>query len=153
MSLEDTLTKLKEAFTGKTAEAEAHASQVAKLNDVLASKEAELSEVITKLANFEAMIASNEAKLAEAVAAAEKAIKEKAAVEASYETASKKAAKIAASVGVEPVEVSPALVAEAGKTDEEVAQEWAVLRQKDPKAASEFYTKNRASILRASGLR
>lgn len=152
-SIEERLNSLKEAFVGKSAEAEAKAVEVNALNAkveeltaAVASKEAAVVEVAAK-------VASLEASLKDAVAKAEALMKEKAAIEASFETAGKKAAKIAASVGVEPLEVSPGAVASEAKTDDEVAQEWAALKQKDAKAASEFYTKNRSAILRASGLR
>ena len=56
-------------------------------------------------------------------------------------------------MGVQPVEVLPVEAAAASKSDEEITQEWVALKQKDAKAASEFYTKNRVAILRSAGLR
>jgi len=152
-SIEERLNSLKEAFTGKSAEAEAKALEISTLN---AKVEELTSEVAAKelfAVEIAGKVASLEASLKEAVAKAEALMKEKAAIEATFETAGKRAAKIAASVGVEPVEVSPGSVVAEAKTDDEVAQEWAAIKQKDPKAASEFYTKNRSAILRASGLR
>ncbi len=52
-----------------------------------------------------------------------------------------------------PVEVTPAEAAVASKSDEDITQEWVALKQKDGKAASEFYSKNRVAILRSAGLR
>lgn len=105
-SIEERLNSLKEAFVGKSAEAEAKAVEVNALNAkveeltaAVASKEAAVVEVAAK-------VASLEASLKDAVAKAEALMKEKAAIEASFETAGKKAAKIAASVGVEPLEVA-----------------------------------------------
>jgi len=152
-SIEERLNSLKEAFTGKSAEAESKALEISTLN---AKVEELTSEVAAKelfAVEIAGKVASLEASLKDAVAKAEALMKEKAAIEATFETAGKRAAKIAASVGVEPVEVSPGSVVAEAKTDDEVAQEWAAIKQKDPKAASEFYTKNRSAILRASGLR
>ena len=78
---------------------------------------------------------------------------EKKALESTFESAAKQAAKIAASVGVEAVEVAPEGVEAKGKSNDELAQEWAALRQKDAKAASDFYTKHRTAILAAANLR
>lgn len=159
MNLEDTLTALKEAFTGKSAEAETHAKALADAQALITSKDAELATVnglvesvkADKVA-LEAKVASLEADNAKMKEAMELAIAASVDAKAKVESAGKKAAAIAASVGVDAVEISPA-VAEASKTNEEVAAEWAALRQKDPKAASEFYTKNRTAIIAAAGLR
>jgi chromosome segregation ATPase len=152
-SIEERLNSLKEAFVGKSAEAEAKALEVNALNAKVEELTAAVAAKDTLAAEVVAKVASLEASLKDAVAKAEALMKEKAAMEASFETAGKKAAKIAASVGVEPLEVSPGSVVAEAKTDDEVAQEWAAMKQKDAKAASEFYTKNRSAILRASGLR
>lgn len=153
MNLEQTLVALKEAFSGKSAEAEAHAS-------ALAAKETELANAMSAVESLKgnndalaAKVASLEADLAKATALAAAAVEAQKAAEAKIENAGKKAAEIAASVGVEAVEISPVETTNAGKSNDEIAQEWAVLRQKDPKAASEFYTKNRTAIIAASGLR
>jgi uncharacterized protein (DUF3084 family) len=153
MTLEETLKSLKEAFVGKSAEAEAKANEVnaltakiSELTESVSSKEAMISELSAKLEDVSSKLASAE----EMKAKAEQIAQE---IKASQETAAKKAASIAASVGVTPVEVSPAESVAQSKSDEEVAQEWASLKQKDAKQASEFYTKNRTAILRAAGLR
>ena len=152
-SIEERLNSLKEAFVGKSAEAEAKAVEVNALNAKVEELTAAVAAKETFAAEIVAKVAVLEASLKDAVEKAEALMKEKAAIEASFETAGKKAAKIAASVGVEPLEVSPAIAATEAKTDDEIAQEWAAMKQKDAKAASEFYTKNRSAILRASGLR
>ena len=152
-SIEERLNSLKEAFVGKSAEAEAKALEVSTLNAKVEELTAAVAAKDTLAAEVVAKVASLESSLKNAVEKAEALMKEKAAIEASFETAGKKAAKIAASVGVEPLEVSPAVSAVEAKTDDEIAQEWAAMKQKEPKAASEFYTKNRSAILRASGLR
>jgi chromosome segregation ATPase len=153
MTLEETLKSVKEAFVGKSAEAEAKASEivalnakVAELTEGLSAKEASIVELSAKLSDVSAKLASAE----DMIAKAELKVKE---IQASQETAGQKAAQIAASVGVTPVEVTPGQEAVASKSDEEIAQEWASLKQEDAKKASEFYTKNRVAILRAAGLR
>jgi hypothetical protein len=151
MTLEETLNSLKEAFTGKSAEAEAHAV-------ALAAKETALTEALaaTELlkANstaLEAKVVALETELADAKKIVESAIAAKASAEAKIESAGKKAAAIAASVGVDPVELSP-VVAAADKTGDELTEEWVKLKQVDPKAATAFYDKNRSAILKAAGL-
>jgi chromosome segregation ATPase len=153
MTLEETLKSVKEAFVGKSAEAEAKASEVnalsakvAELTEGLVSKEASIVELSAKLADASAKLAVAEAMFAKAEAQAKE-------IQASQESVGKKAASIAASVGVSPVEVTPGESAAVAKSDDEVAQEWASLKQQDGKLASEFYTKNRTAILRAAGLR
>jgi chromosome segregation ATPase len=151
MTLEETLNSLKEAFTGKSAEAETHAA-------ALAAKQTELTEALAIVESLKgnetalnAKVASLEADLAKAKELAAAAVAAKAEAEAKIESAGKKAASIAASVGVEPVEVSPAVV-ESAKSAEDMTAEWVALKQTDPKAAREFYDKNRAAILKAAGL-
>lgn len=159
MNLEDTLTALKEAFTGKSAEAETHAKALAEAQALVSAKDAELSTATALVESvkadkvaLEAKVASLEAENAKMKEAMELAIAASVEAKAKVESAGKKAAQIAASVGVDAVEISPA-VAEAAKSNEDIAAEWAVLRQKDPKAASEFYTKHRTAIIAAAGLR
>lgn len=153
MTLEETLKSVKEAFVGKSAEAEAKASEVnaltakvAELTEGLSAKEASIVELSAKLEDISAKLASAEAMVAKAEAQANE-------IKASQESAGKKAASIAASVGVSPVEVTPGEASAVAKSDEDIAQEWASLKQQDAKKASEFYTKNRVAILRAAGLR
>lgn len=153
MNLEDALNSLKEAFSGKSAEAEASAAKITALEESEKVALALVESMKGDKAALEAKVASLEADLAKAQELAAAAVEAQKAAESKVESAGKKAAAIAASVGVDPVEISPVQAAVPGKSDEEVAQEWAVLRQTDAKAASEFYTKNRAAIIRASGLR
>ncbi|NBV53945.1 MAG: hypothetical protein EBR83_10590 [Verrucomicrobia bacterium] len=153
LSLEERFNALQAAFTGKTTEVESKVAEVSaltakigELDAVVASKEATLiemnakfTEVTEKFAASETLIASLRSELEQAKAA--------------HESAGKKAANIVASVGVNPVEVSPADVAVSAKNDQEIADEWVALKQKDAKEASAFYTANRPAILRASGLK
>lgn len=153
MTLEERLNSLKEAFTGKTAEVEAKANEVT----ALTAKVSELTASLDKSAAFGAGLEAKVAELSAALLAAEdiraKAEAQAASISASQESAAKKAAHIAASVGVQPLEVTPSEVAAASKSDAEISEEWVALKQKDGKAASDFYSKNRPAILRAAGLR
>jgi hypothetical protein len=146
LSLEERFNSLQAAFTGKSTEVESKVAEVAELatkvselDAILSSKEATLIEITSKFAESESIIKNLQSELAQAKAA--------------HESAGKKAANIVASVGVNPVEVSPSDVAVSAKNDQELADEWVTLKQKDAKAASAFYTKNRPAILRASGLK
>jgi hypothetical protein len=160
MNLEQTLVALKEAFTGKSAEAEANAKSLAEAQ-ALITKNEEANKVALALVEslnadksaLEAKVATLESELTKAAEVAKAALAAQKAAEDKIETAGKKAASIAASVGVDAVEVTPVESTASSKSNEEIAAEWAVLRQKDPKGASEFYTKNRSAIIAAAGLR
>lgn len=155
MTLEETLASLKEAFTGKSAEAETHAA-------ALAAKETELATALATIESLKgnetalaAKVTALEAELSGAKASAEAAIAAKLAAEAKIETAGKKAAEIAASVGVDPVEVTPAV--SAAKTPQEITEEWVKMRaaaktRSEQKAANDFYEQNRSTILKSAGL-
>jgi chromosome segregation ATPase len=153
MTLEERLNSLKEAFTGKTAEVEAKASEVASLSAKVEEMTAAMSAKDASLADFTAKVTDLSAKLAAADELRAKAEAQAASITASQESAAKKAAHIAASVGVQPLEVTPSEVAAASKSDAEISEEWVALKQKDAKQASDFYSKNRPAILRAAGLR
>jgi len=153
MTLEERLNSLKEAFTGKTAEVEAKASEVASLSAKVEEMTAAMSAKDASLAEFTAKVTDLSSKLAAADELRAKAEAQAASITASQESAAKKAAHIAASVGVQPLEVTPSEVAAASKSDAEISEEWVALKQKDAKQASDFYSKNRPAILRAAGLR
>lgn len=154
MTLEQTLSSLKQAFSGKSEEAKAQAAEIANLRSEIA-KNAEAVAIAEGFKNqVEAMtskIAGLETELAEALKIVALANEAKANAEAKIESAGKKAAAIAASVGVVPVEVSP-IVSEVAKSGEDITAEWVKMKQTDPKAATEFYNKNRTAILKAAGL-
>jgi chromosome segregation ATPase len=153
MNLEDALNSLKEAFSGKSAEAEAKAAELTNAMTAVESLKAENETLAALRDSLTGDKVALEAKVAALESSLAKAVEAQKAAEAKIETAGKKAAAIAASVGIdEPVEVSPAPAA-ASKSNEEIAEEWAVLRNTDPKAASEFYTKHRSAIIAAAGLR
>lgn len=153
LSLEERFNALQAAFTGKTTEVESKVAEVTaltakigELDAVVASKEASLIELNAKVADFTEKFAASETLITSLRAELEQ-------VKASHESAGKKAANIVASVGVSPVEVSPSDVVATAKNDQEIADEWVAIKQKDAKAASVFYTQNRPAILRASGLK
>lgn len=153
LSLEERFNALQAAFTGKTTEVESKVAEVSaltakigELDAVVASKEATLIELNAKFSEVSDKFAASETLIASLRSELEQ-------VKASHESAGKKAANIVAAVGVTPVEVSPSDVAVSAKNDQEIADEWVALKQKDAKAASAFYTANRPAILRASGLK
>lgn len=153
MTLAERLNALQEAFTGKSAEAEAKttenaglAAKVAELNEVLASKEALVSDMQAKMDELSKRFAEAEEVRNKAVANANE-------LTLAQATAGHQAAEIAASVGVQPLEITPAVEAAAAKSDDDIVQEWTAMKQKDAKAASAFYTANRGAILRAAGLK
>lgn len=151
MTLEETLASLKEAFTGKSAEAETHAAALAAKETELATALAAIEALKGNESALAAKVTALETELASAKVSAEAALAAKIAAEAKIETAGKKAAEIAASVGVEPLEVAP-IATETAKTGAELTEQWVKMKQTDPKAASAFYDKNRAAILKAAGL-
>lgn len=151
MTLEETLNSLKEAFTGKSAEAESHAAALAAKETELANAMAAVESLKGNNDSLVAKVTALETELASAKQAVEAAVLAKAEAESKIESAGKKAAAIAASVGVEPVEVSP-VATETAKSGAELTEQWVKMKQTDPKAAAAFYDKNRSAILKAAGL-
>ena len=153
MTIEESFNKIKEALGIKSAEADTIATELSAARTSLSEKEAVVAE-LTKAAELHKVeLIKAAARISEMETTISEAAKKYAALEQSFETAAKKAAKIAASVGVEPVECAPVADTAASKTNEEVAQEWAAIKQKDAKAAQVFYNANRSAILAAGGLR
>lgn len=153
MTLVERLTALQEAFTGKSAEAEAKTLEATNLS-------AKVSELTEALAAKVAMVCDMQAKMdeltlkfSEAEDIRNKAVAKSNELTLAQVTAGQKGAEIAASVGVQPLEITPAIENAPEKTDEDIANEWAAMKQKDAKAASAFYTANRTAILRAAGLK
>ena len=121
MTIEEQLLEATAALSGLTAERDDLRATVEKLTVGSASElealKVEAAAKDSKIAELSAIVeaASKDAKLAELTAALEVAAKEVegfkamvASLEASKVNASKEAAKIVASVGVSPVEISPA---------------------------------------------
>lgn len=156
MTIEKTLSALRTALGGKSDEVTALNAKVTSLEAALAANAESLAAVEALKANETALAAkvtALEADLTAALTLAAELKAEKANAEAKVEHAGKKAAQIAASVGVEPVEVAPVGANDKGKTDTDISDEWIALKAKDAKAASVFYAANRAAIIRAAGLR
>ena len=153
MTLEESLKALKAAFTSKSGEAEAMAKEMSELkakNDTLA---AEYAAVAEKLEASAALVAERDSAIAKveeltkALAASESL---KAEASKQIETVGKVAAKIVASVGVQPVEISAADNA-AAKSPEETWTEYCSI--KEPAAKLAFYNKNRAAIVAHLGIK
>jgi len=160
MTLEERLNSLKEAFTGKTAEAEAASKDAVAAKEALAAAEAktvEATALVEALTNDKtaqaAKIASMEASLKELTEKLTAITAEKVALETAAISAGKKAAQMAADMGVDPVEVAPINQNAGGKSDGEIAEEWVAMKQKDASAAAKFYDANRPAIIRASGIK
>lgn len=153
MTLEESLKALKAAFTSKSGEAEAMAKEMSELkakNDTLA---AEHAAVVEKLEASAAVIADRDAAIAKVeeltkALAASEALKAEASKQ--IESVGKVAAKIVASVGVQPVEISAADSA-IQKTPEEVWTEYCAM--KDPAKKQAFYNANRAAIVSHLGIK
>ena len=153
MTLEESLKALKAAFTNKSGEAEAMAKEMSELkakNDTLAS---EYATVVEKLEASAAVIADRDSAIAKVeeltkALAASESLKAEAAKQ--IESVGKVAAKIVASVGVSPVEISAADSA-VQKTPEEVWTEYCAM--KDPAKKQAFYNANRAAIVSHLGIK
>lgn len=153
MTLEESLKALKAAFTNKSGEAEAMAKEMSELkskNDTLA---AEYATVVEKLEASAAVIADRDSAIAKVeeltkALAASESLKAEAAKQ--IESVGKVAAKIVASVGVSPVEISAADSA-VQKTPEEVWTEYCAM--KDPAKKQAFYNANRAAIVSHLGIK
>jgi chromosome segregation ATPase len=147
MTLEKLYTDLKEAFTGKTAEVEAKAGEVASLTAKVAEMTAALSSKEAAFIELAAQAKDMSDKLASAEAFAKKAQEDVARIAAAQETAGKKAANIVADAGVLPVEVTPGEATAAAKSDDEVVAEWSAMKM-GTKEKQAFFDRNKASILR-----
>jgi DNA repair exonuclease SbcCD ATPase subunit len=153
MTLEESLKALKAAFTNKSGEAEAMAKEMSELkakNDTLAS---EYATVVEKLEASAAVIADRDSAIAKVeeltkALAASESLKAEAAKQ--IESVGKVAAKIVASVGVSPVEISAADSA-VQKTPEEVWTEYCAM--KDPAKKQAFYNANRSAIVSHLGIK
>lgn len=153
MTLEQSFQALKSAFTSKSSEAEKMAAEISELkakNDTIA---AEYATVVEKLEAAGAVAAERDAAIAkvdELTKALAAAAETKAQAVAQIETVGKESAKIAAAVGVSPVEISAADAA-AQKSPQEIWTEYCSMT--DPAAKLAFYAKNRAAIVAHLGVK
>ena len=155
MTLEASLKALKAAFTSKSTEAEAFAKELSAAKAKNETLAAELDTLKEAASSAPALVAERDAAVAK-VAELTKALAEANAVKAEavsqIESVGKVAAKMAASVGVSPAEISPAdVVAEASKSDSEIWSEYCSIKDSSAKVA--FYNKNRARILAHMGIK
>jgi chromosome segregation ATPase len=154
MTLEQTLKNLKAAFTSKSTEAEAFAKELSEFkakNDTLA---AELANVNAQLVAASAFVAEREAlvaQVAEMTKALATAEAQKGQAVEQIETAAVVGAKIAAAVGVAPVEIAVTEIAAASKSPAEIWEEYVSI--KDPAEKLAFYNKNRAACLAFMGIK
>jgi hypothetical protein len=153
MTLEESLKALKAAFTSKTGETEAMSKEMSSLK----ASNASLKEQLKAASSFMDASKVVEVQRDEAIAKIEELTKTLASSESTkveavkqIESAGKKAAAIAASVGVTPVEISAADNA-ALKTPEEIWNEYLAIKNPAEKLA--FYNKNRASIVAHLGVK
>jgi len=153
MTLEQSLQALKSAFTSKSSEAEKLAAEMSDLkakNDTLA---AEYSAVAEKLAASAALagdrdsLASKVEELTKALAATQEM---KAQAVAQIESVGKESAKIAAAVGVAPVEISAADQS-VQKSPDEIWTEYCSMS--DPSKKQAFYNANRSAIISHLGVK
>ena len=154
MTLEQTLKTLKAAFSSKSAEAEAFASQLSEMkakNDTLAAEYATVAEQL--IAANAAVAERNEAiaKVETLTKALAEADAHKAQAVAQIESAGKVGAKIAAAVGVAPIEIAVNEITASAKSPSEVWEEYVSIT--DPAAKVAFYNKNRAACLAHLGIK
>jgi hypothetical protein len=154
MTLEESLKALKAAFTNKSGEAEALSKEMSDLKAKNDSLAAALDAANEKFEIANALVARHDAALAEIENLkksldASEALKVEAARQ--IESVGKASAKIVASVGVQPVEISAADAATVSKTPEEVWNEY--LQIKDPAQKVAFYNKNRPAIVSHLGVK
>ena len=161
MTLEESLKALKSAFTSKSADAEAMAKEMSALQaknetlaaEFLAAEFASVSEKLEASAALAALAVERDAAIAKieeltkALAVSESL---KAEAGKQIESVGKAAAKIVASVGIQPIEISAA-DSQSAKSPEEIWNEYCAM--KDPAQKVAFYNKNRAAIVSHLGVK
>jgi uncharacterized phage infection (PIP) family protein YhgE len=158
MSIEDSFRKMKAAYEAVFNSDNAKTTQIKELAEKLEAANAMVNESDKQVASHMEQIKALTEELAAAkqIAMEFEKIKTDAEaianqIKAEQTTVGKKAAEMAASVGVQPVELSPAVSHSA--SDEDIVEKWIDMKKTDAKAASQFYDKNRAAILRKAGIR
>ena len=148
MTLEETFKALKSAFAVKSTEADAYAKEISALKASVETLTAEKAEIAEKL-SAQSAIAAERDELAGKVEQLSKALAEadklKTEAVSQIESAGKMAAKIAASVGVVPVEINPAEKSASAKSSAEIWEEYIAIEDNAKKQA--FYNANRKAIL------
>jgi len=153
MTLEETLKALKSAFSNKSAEAEAHAKEIAELkakNDTLAAEFAAVAEKLEASAGAVAERDELKSKVEELLNALASTEKKKNEVFTQIESVGKKAAVIIAAAGATPVEITAGNVENGkAKTGAEIWDEYLKMPQGKEKQA--FYVKHRSAIVEHLG--
>jgi len=153
MTLEETLKALKSAFSNKSAEAEAHAKEIAELkakNDTLAAEFAAVAEKLEASAGAAAERDELKSKVEELLNALASTEKKKNEVFTQIESVGKKAAVIIAAAGATPVEITAGNVENGkAKTGAEIWDEYLKMPQGKEKQA--FYVKHRSAIVEHLG--
>jgi len=153
MTLEETLKALKSAFSNKSAEAEAHAKEIAELkakNDTLAAEFAAVAEKLEASAGAVAERDELKSKVEELLNALASTEKKKNEVVTQIESVGKKAAVIIAAAGATPVEITAGNVENGkAKTAAEIWDEYLKMPQGKEKQA--FYIKHRSAIVEHLG--
>jgi len=153
MTLEETLKALKSAFSNKSAEAEAHAKEIAELkakNDTLAAEFAAVAEKLEASAGAVAERDELKSKVEELLNALASTEKKKNEVVTQIESVGKKAAVIIAAAGATPVEITAGNVENGkAKTGAEIWDEYLKMPQGKEKQA--FYIKHRSAIVEHLG--
>ena len=154
MTLEQTLKTLKAAFSSKAEQAEAMSKEIAELKAKNETLSAEYAGVVEKFEAAAAVISERDAAIAKAEELGKALVvaeAQKAQAVSQIEDAAVVGAKIAASVGVAPVEISMGEIAAQVKEPSEIWEEY--LSMKDPSAKLAFYNKNRAQIVAHLGIK
>jgi len=153
MTLEETLKALKSAFSNKSAEAEAHAKEIAELkakNDTLAAEFAAVAEKLEASAGAVAERDELKFKVEELLNALASTEKKKNEVVTQIESVGKKAAVIIAAAGATPVEITAGNVENGkAKTGAEIWEEY--LKMPQGKEKQSFYLKHRSAIVEHLG--
>ena len=147
MTLEQSLKALKEAFTGKSAEAQTLAADLEAYKAVNADLNVKVSSLeieAAKVSELSKQIEELTAKLSESESLKKAAVTQ-------IESVGKKSAEIAASVGVAPVEINPATEASAPKSNAEIWETY--IGEKDSAKKQAFYNANRGAIMAHLGIK
>jgi len=145
MTLEQSLKALKDAFTGKSEEAQtlsADLEQAKAVNADLTAKLASLEVEASKVAELTAAVADITAKYEESEKLKKSAV-------AQIESVGKKSASIVASLGASPVEISPNEITP--KSNSEIWESY--VAEKDPAKKQAFYNANRVAIIAHLGIK
>ena len=147
MTIEQLANSFKEAFKGKASEVETLTKELSVVKGELAEARKAL-DIAASAKDSAAALALEVETLKTKLADAETL---KAQAMAQIETAGKTAAKIAASVGAEPLEISPAAKEETPATSKELWEKYCAMPNGAEKVA--FYEKHRRAFIALLGIK